>query len=510
MSRANSDSHRTGEQGFTLIELLVAVMILLIGIVATIGVFGTSKRTTLVAQRHELAVHIAQKEMEAMRSLKYSELGLKYTRSDANVPHHSNDPRNPNNRVRASDGYFMVNPSGSSSTCCEQMVTAESGNDPGGKVDPGGTAADPGELFTVGEGSSAVSGRIFRYVSWRDENCAALICDGSHNTKRLIVAVSLNPVGTPRIGPLNPIWETSIASDPNEGPTASTDPPPPPPPAPATSAQNFYFYDKRCADTDAQNGYTAPSASDADGDGRPDYDHVTYDTASDVALCENATATRRPNLMGPVAPTYANPPVPPFKYSGSVSNPDVNGDYPAGLAMLKTGTGCPSASYPAADATNAAVADNKWSKHAWATRKFTQPFQLSGRVFLSLWTTSVGSLAGTGRFCATLVDRKNVAGVPNDIVLGSMSREYSPWPTTKNEPGRSCGTADFPCGRQLSFSTTISPASVRADSRLILIVTVLNTSEKDLVLLYDDPRYRSLLEVETSTPCSSSGPCPTS
>jgi hypothetical protein len=149
--------------------------------------------------------------------------------------------------------------------------------------------------------------------------------------------------------------------------------------------------------------------------------------------------------------------------------------------------------------------------HAWATKKFTQPFQLNGRVFLSVWTTSVGSLAGAGRFCATLVDRKNVGGVPNDIVLGSMSREYNPWPTTKNEPGRFCGTSDFPCGRQLSFSTTITAASVRADARLVLVLSLLSTTNKDIVWLYDDPRYRSLLEVETSTPCAASGnPCSTS
>jgi prepilin-type N-terminal cleavage/methylation domain-containing protein len=491
MTNADRRHHGGGEQGFTLIELLVAVLIVLIGIIATLGVFSTSKRTTLVAQRHEVAVHVAQREMEAMRSLKYSELGLDVPESSA--PQHSSDPTHPNYRVRSGDGYFIVDPS--ASACCEEMVTNDSGQQAeGGKVKSGGAN---GEEFIVGEGSSAVTGRIFRYVSWRDEVCAPLICNGTRNTKRLIVAVKLNPVGTPPVGPTKPVWEMSIASDPNEGPTSSTNPPPPAPPPPATSAQNFYLYDKRCDSNDANNGYSAPSGS-----------HDTYDTASDVALCENTTATQRPNLMGPVAPNYSNPPVPPYKYSNDVGPPT---GYPAGLAMLKTGTGCPTpATYPAADASDSTKANNKWSKHAWSTKKFTQAFQLSGRIFLSVWTTSVGSSAGAGRFCATLVDRKN-AGTPQDIVLGSMSREYTPWPTTKIDPGRDCGAADFPCGRQLSFSTTITPTSVRADSRLVLVLTVLSTSEKDIVWLFDDPRYRSLLEVETSTPCTASGnPCSTS
>jgi type II secretory pathway pseudopilin PulG len=492
MQRTNKILGR--EQGFTIIELLVAVLIVMIGIIATLGVFSASKRTTLVAQRHEVAVHVAQREMEKMRSYKYSELGLNVTSSGA--PQYSSDPRSPNNRLRSSDGYFTVDPTAGSSSCCEEMVTRSNSDATGGAVDPGGTQSSPGEPFSVGSGSAAVSGKIYRYVTWRDENCEVGICNGTHNTKRLIVAVTLTPVGSPPVGPLKPVWEMSIASDPNEGPTGSTNQPPPAPPPPATSAQNFYLYDKVCDPNDTNNGYSAPSGS-----------HATYDSASDAALCENAIASRRPNLMGPVAPTYSNPPVPPYKYSNDVGPAS---GYPAGLAMLKSGTGCPSSSYPTADASDATKANNKWSKHAWSTKKFTQPFQLSGSVFLSVWTTSVGSTSGAGRFCATLVDRKN-GGAPQDIVLGSMSREYLPWPTTKVDPGRDCGTADFPCGRQLSFSMTVTPAAVRADSRLILVVTTLSTSEKDIVWLFDDPRYRSLLEVETPTPCTASGnPCPTS
>jgi prepilin-type N-terminal cleavage/methylation domain-containing protein len=485
------------QDGFTMIELLIAILVLGIGIIATMGVFGSSKRTTLVAQRHEIAVHQAQREMEKLRALKYSELGLNVNSNGLGVPQYSSDPNSPNNRVRASDGAFIVTPSDpNQTTCCEEMVTQDHGGNDQGKVKPG-LAPDntPGEPFTVGQGTSAVTGRIFRYVSWRDEKCAVLVCDGTRNTKRLIIAVTLTPIGNPALGPFKPVWETSIASDPNEGPTTSGNPNPPPPPAPATSAQNFYLYDKRCRETDPQNTYSEPAGP-----------HVTDNTAADSGACLDTAgvgdADKRPSLMGPVPPTYAGtPPVPPYKYT------DIPGEF-SGLALLKKGTGCPSSSYPAADAGDDTKANNKKSMHAWATRSFTQPFQLAGRVFMSLWTTSINSSAGTGRFCATLVDRKIVGGVANDIVLGSTSQSYFPWPTTKNEPGRSCGTTDFPCGRQLSFSTNITSTTVRQGGRLMLVLKALDTSDKDIVVLYDDPRYRTLLEVETTTPCNGTGnPC---
>jgi hypothetical protein len=115
---------------------------------------------------------------------------------------------------------------------------------------------------------------------------------------------------------------------------------------------------------------------------------------------------------------------------------------------------------------------------------------------------------GLGLICATLVDRLDTGGAPDDIALGSTSYQYSPWPTTKNEPGTSCGSAGFPCGRRLSFIFNLTGTQARANARLLLVLTALGSSEKDLVILYDDPRYQSFLEVETATPCKADGnPC---
>jgi prepilin-type N-terminal cleavage/methylation domain-containing protein len=485
------------EQGFTLPEVLVAVIILVVGLLATVGVFTSSKSMTLVSQRHEVAVHQAQREIEKLRSLKYSQLGLDTTVA----PSPSSDPKHPNNRIQG-DGKLRVRavPCDPGVTPCplDEEFVLEDPNEPSFDY-----SVNPGpESFSVGEGgNSAVTGKIYRYVTWRDESCPTGLCDGSRNTKRLLVAVTIDPVRN--LGPTKPIWVASIITDPNEGATGGSQQGPAPP---SSSVQNFYLYDKRCSGSDTKNNYSAPTTS-----------HETHNTASNLAICadsgdldgdgdedanDQALDTRsKPDLMGPVAPSYPDPPLPPYRYSA-----DLSGDYPAGLAMLHAGTGCPASSYPVG--SDLEGKPGKWSLHAWATKEFTQEFALSGGAFVSLWTTSVGSVPGAGRFCVTLVDRLTAGGVPNDVVLGSMSREYSPWPTTKNEPGRSCGSPDFPCGRQLSFRFDLTASLIRPGARLMLFLSALETSAKDLVFLYDDPRYRSFLEVETATPCNTTGdPC---
>jgi prepilin-type N-terminal cleavage/methylation domain-containing protein len=458
------------QAGFTLVEMLVAMAVLLIGIVATFGVFASSKNASLAAQRNEVAVHQAQREMEKLRAYRYTELGL------ASMPASSSDPNNPNYRVQAANKFrSKTNP-----VLDEDLVS-------GGLIAPGP------ESFTVGETSGAVTGKVYRYITWRDENCTT--CTGTQNTKRLFVAVTIDPIaGRPGIGPSKPVWLSSIVIDPNDGPPgggggASS--------GPATSAQTFYLYDKTCSNDDANNGYTAPTASSA-----------TNDTAAPATSCENSVASQRPDLLGPTAPSYANPPVPPFTFSN-----DVGGSYPAGLVFSHTGASTSCASSYALDTPTGGADGNlstpgKWQVHAWSTKKFAADFNLSGTAFLSIWTTSVGSTAGAGRFCATLIDRSAAGGAPADTVMGATSRTYNPWPTTKTEPGRSCGDADFPCGRQLTFQFNLSGTSITANHRMVLVISVLGTSDKDIVLLYDDPRYRSLLQVGTTTPCDSTGlPC---
>ncbi|KKL17068.1 hypothetical protein LCGC14_2489280, partial [marine sediment metagenome] len=105
-----------------LIEVLVAIAVLTIGIVATFGVFTSSKRTTMVAQRHEVGLHMAQRAMESLRTLKYADLKLTGTALDAG---HADHPL-------SGDNLSLLVREGCSPACWEGLVVPDGG--PTGRV----------------------------------------------------------------------------------------------------------------------------------------------------------------------------------------------------------------------------------------------------------------------------------------------------------------------------------------------------------------------------------------
>jgi prepilin-type N-terminal cleavage/methylation domain-containing protein len=196
-----------GEQGFTLIEMLVAMFVLAIGIVATMNVFTSSKAISVVAQRYEVAVHQAQREIERMRSLPYDQLGL--TTQPAVSDRLTADP--------SKVGYFngtnftAKSAAGAQPAVTEQLILPAS--NPTGTVDPTPTP------FTLAGGG--VSGKVYRYVTWRPEDCGVdgagqQLCPGNQDTKRILVAVKMNANGN--VSPSNPIWVSSVVIDPTSEP----------------------------------------------------------------------------------------------------------------------------------------------------------------------------------------------------------------------------------------------------------------------------------------------------
>lgn len=437
------------ERGFTLVELLVAVTLLTVGVTATIAVFGSSQRRTLGAQRVDVAVQSAQAEMDKLVTLKYGELAL------TSAPVSSSDPNNPNSRV--SGTTFNVKPG-----LDEQLVlTPSSGLT--AKVDPGPTS------FTVGAGGSAITGNVYRYVTWRDEgscsNTSNALCTSTQDTKRVTVAVTLD--ASPTQAAPRPIWISSVIADKDATPPGSTAAPPS---TPTVTAQDFFLYDTPCSYTTAQ-----PQTAS----------HPTHDTAatgpdaSNASTCESAS--RQPDLMGTAqrTGTGANPL---YDYSS-----DLSGARPGGLAMLHRGTSCQS-SYPAEE-LGVTGALTKWNLHAWSTNTFTATFHLDGQVTLNFFASTVGNASGTGAVCASLIDRQVSNGVPTDRLLGSDYYETSEWPST---PRRLTFTFDLP-----------QEEDIATGHRMVLVLQARGESDNDLVFLYDHPLYQSLLEVATTTPLGS-------
>jgi prepilin-type N-terminal cleavage/methylation domain-containing protein len=437
-----------GEHGFTLVELLLAMALSAVGIAATIGVFGASSRTTVRAQQGEVGAHQAQAELDRLSKLPYGQLAM------TSLPTPSTDPQSPAYGVSGSQ--FNVRPG-----LTEALVT-QAGEGETAQVDPGP------ELFAVGQEGATITGSIYRFVTWRDEQCPATICDGTENTKRVTVAVTVDP--SPGSTQRGPLWFSTVITDPRAAPAdytgtvggagggGSN-----------TSAQLFYLYDTPCSKTSRQT----PSAS-----------HNTRSTAqtspsaSGYSTCQNPDATKNPDLMGAAPPNGTNPPV--YEYSA-----DLGGDYPGGLAMMRKGSTCRS-SYSAADAANTAV-PNKWAVHAWATNPFAgAAFHLSGRVTVSMYTATLSGIAGRGLLCATLIERTESGGIASDTPIGSTTYDIASWPTST---------------RRLSFTFNVSSElDIEVGHRLVLALHLRGESANDIALLYDHPSYQSLLEVETSTP----------
>lgn len=433
------------EHGYTLVEIMIAMALMSVGVAATLRVFGSSGRTAQAAQRDNVATQKAQAALDLLSTTPYNQLGLTST------PASSTDQLDPGYRV--SGTTLAVKPG-----LTETFVLSTDAGQSGAAVDP-----HP-EPFTVGSGTSAISGNIYRYITWRDEDCPTGICDGAQNTKRLTVAITIDPHGAVAAG--TPIWVSKVVPDPQALPPGATGGTPT---GSTVSAQDFYLYDARCGNTTRQ----APNAS-----------HPTHNTAQTstsaaaTSYCENSNTALQPDLMGVDLPSEDPATTPLYQLSS-----DLSGTYDGGLAMMRHDTGCRT-TYPEENATDPNATD-QWSIHGWATNTFASTFTLTGQVTLSLYTAAVGGVSGAGVMCATLIDRSVSGGVPVDVNLGSFTYSLSSWPTTV---------------RRISFTLNLPAADIAAGHRLVLVLGVKASSANDLYFVYDHPRYPSFMEVATPTP----------
>ena len=436
------------EDGFTLIEVLIAVAVMSVGVAATMRVFGAAGRTTLRAQQHEVAVHRAQAEVDRLAALRYGELAL------TSAPLFSSDPKHPGYKVSGTS--FTVR-----SDLTEELVLAPAAGATA-KVETGP------EPFAVGIDGATATGNIHRYVTWRDESCPLNLCDGAQNTKRVIVAVTLTPL--PGTAAAAPVWVSTIVVDPDTAPPGVQAPPGGAPGGgdPVT-ADAFYLYDTACGQSTRQPQTGSHPTRNTASIG---------DTAAESSTCEHPDADHQPDLMGGSAPP-GDSGTPIFEYSS-----DLAGDYLGGLATVNAGTSC-ERSYPAA-AAESPEGPGKWSVHGWSSNAMAQVYHLDGQVTLSLFTSTLGGAAGSGRLCATLLDRAVTDGMPTDRVIGSAVYDLPSWPSAV---------------RRVTFTFNLSQAEdVPAGNRLALVLHLREESANDVAFLYDHPLYPSLLEVATPTP----------
>ena len=153
-------SRASDEQGITIVEALVGGILLVIGILGGISVFDSSRRESATGERQQIAVLQAQEELERMRDVPYADLAVdpavSWTPSGA--------PGDPTARVNSgTPTTFDVGPNET-----EDLVFAASGG-------PGIPAQTSFELTA---GDSALDVDVYRFVSWKDEECPVVDLSG--------------------------------------------------------------------------------------------------------------------------------------------------------------------------------------------------------------------------------------------------------------------------------------------------------------------------------------------
>jgi hypothetical protein len=145
------------EGGFTLVEALVAGLVLIVGLLAMIGVFDDTRDQNATGERHEIAVMQAEQALEEMRGMPYENLML-----DAGAVQPADA-----GRLGGTGGgeTFRVRP-----TLDERVVYYPTGQQTNAWVSPTSTV-------TVGPEDAQVDLTIYRYVTWRDEECRVLDLD---------------------------------------------------------------------------------------------------------------------------------------------------------------------------------------------------------------------------------------------------------------------------------------------------------------------------------------------
>jgi prepilin-type N-terminal cleavage/methylation domain-containing protein len=446
------------DRGFTLVEVLLAMTLMSVGIAATLSVFGSAGRTTVIAQQNDVGTQQAQAVIDQISTMNYDKVGLTST------PASSTNPKNPGYRVSGSTLLIKTG-------LTESFVLSSDTGQSGAAIDPTPTS------FSVGTGNGVITGKVYRYITWRDESCQSGLCDGTQNTKRITVAVTIDATGTNPI--MSPTWISQILPDPSALPPGSKASGSTSTGSSPVSAEDFYLYDTRCG----QNTRQAPSAS-----------HATHNTASfgyspnwtvtDFSSCETTNTSMQSDLMGTPVPSGSSS-TPLYTYST-----DLAGSYSGGLAMKRGVTACPTYYYDVRDTTNASAAANEWSVHEWNTPQFATNFGINGQATVSLFTSTLGGVAAKGVVCATVSDRYTFAYnggyYPIDRVIGSTTYTLNNWPTTT---------------KRITFSFALpDDTDVVAGHRLVLVLAVKSDSTSDLNFVYDHPLYPSMLEVATDTP----------
>lgn len=496
-----------------MVEVLVAAVVLALASAATFGVLAAATRNAQRAQATQVALDKAQEEMERLHSLPYSSLALK------KAPEYSPLPLSPNHRVSGPNFYAKREPLGEPA-----RMVVEGGSLYGGGFVQGAMVTSGPVSFQDGN----VSGRIYRYVVWRnDTTCPETatggedFCPGEQDYKQIIVAVQLNTPGNER-GERNYVEVQSNVANPSTRALRSTQGTEPGGgggsglgseqekkereeeeakerqqeieegttrglgTGKAVTAQQFFLSDTPCA----ANGET--TRQEIAGD------HLLHNT---LGICANGlqNGSSQPGapdglVLGappdPAPEDEFNPPL--YDYS-SDSYLEPTPDTDKGVQILHDDTaGChyvpKSSVHPEAKV------------HRWVSDPMPRDFIMSATVSLEFYSRTLNEASYPGTVCVYLFDRHENGPSFEDYLLKSLETGNEYWTISSQ------GTESWPRTEWTKMRLTMrfigAPQTIPAKDRLgvALSVDAGTTPAEAIPIMYDHPNYPTRLEVDTTTP----------
>jgi type II secretory pathway pseudopilin PulG len=446
----------------TLVEVVVAALVMTLASMATFALLASATKNAQRARETQVALDLAQEEVERLRSVPYADLGI------SAIPTASPSSLSPDSRIQGKTFALKRSPVGEYATL---VHNSETGFSPRSEI----TNANPS--------SGGISGTLYRYVVWRnDPSCPESQCPGLEDYKQIVVAVQ--PKGLATEGERGYVEVQAKRIDPE----ALNEPPPPIEEGGGEgedlTAQQFYLSDTPCSPTGTTT--RQPIASD----------HLLHNTLGTCAsgLQTGGTLGAPDALLsaGAPDPDPENPLNPAFfDYSDDLylePTPDtdkglqIRHDDSEGCNYDPTGTSTPQSQV-----------------HRWVSDPMSKAFVMNGDVTLEFYTRTLNDAIYTGRLCIYLFERsKGAGGKEND----EFFTDPNGVPYWIYEPGDGVGFWPRNMWTKIRRQMEIAdaPEVINPGNRLgvALSVDLSNTTGDALAIMYDHPNYPTRLEVETT------------
>jgi Tfp pilus assembly protein PilV len=489
---------RPGEAGFTIVEVLVAIMLLSVGVLSTIAVFVSSQKLSLVAEHQTSMAHRAQRELERLQSLSYTQLAMTV------APVHSSDSHSPDYYVTAA-GDFQYDRNNAVNTA---PFAIDSTNGVFTPTTEAAASPCPAATNPCSWTDGRLSGYVYDFVTWAtDPNCGPG-CPPSNDYKRITVMVTLTGASHPS----KPALVSTIVANPQAAPTGTTsDSLQNPLGSSSTSCQVGTDASGQPISGSCTNGINGTpiasylyDTSSLDSSGRDVTtrqpilgDHPTHQTIAQVSsgllgvLCNvlnlgllNFTGCQNPNLMDstpPPTPAAPNPLPSVYKYST-----DVTGDTYAGGQILKQDVSCSST-------PSWATGTNENRGDFWVTPPLASNTTLNGSGGATLYMQSATGVNVTVTICLGIyVAPQTILGLVNTppvklgvVALANVTVPTVPTPVSFNFNGAFGLSGGQP-------NTYAFVANKRIGIRVWIATSA---SAGDVALVYDHPQFASVVQV---------------